>query len=225
MKATTTSGPTISSRDQQHLLSDRPGPRQPARFRSVTGRRASCRRCRLALHAPNRLWSSRTPAATSSPSASSQVEMNSYLYNSLSPTNPTVQGGSLLNCSTLAPVNGAVSLIPVSGYLDVEGSCAFGGLVGTGLPIGRHLSRPHLSREHHLHADDVRAGERDRRLGLFVRSEMDEHLRAFRHRSRRVGQYHHLVRFRHHVRRRRRGWHRQRPRHDDRESSGSPLTP
>jgi hypothetical protein len=64
-------------------------------------------------------------------SASSQVEVNSYLYNSSTPTNPTVQGGSLLNCSTLAPVNGAVSLIPVSGYLDVEGSCAFGGLVGT----------------------------------------------------------------------------------------------
>ena len=64
-------------------------------------------------------------------SASSQVEMNSYLYDSSNPTNPTAQGGSLLNCSTLAPVNGAVSLIPVSGYLDVEGSCAFGGLVGT----------------------------------------------------------------------------------------------
>jgi hypothetical protein len=64
-------------------------------------------------------------------SASSQVEMNSYLYNSLSPTDPTVQGGFLLNCSTLAPVGGAVSLIPVSGYLDVEGSCAFGGTVGT----------------------------------------------------------------------------------------------
>jgi Tfp pilus assembly protein PilV len=64
-------------------------------------------------------------------SASSQVEMNSYLYNSASPTNPTVQSGSLLNCSTLAPVGGAVSLIPVSGYLEVEGSCAFGGVVLT----------------------------------------------------------------------------------------------
>jgi type II secretory pathway pseudopilin PulG len=59
-------------------------------------------------------------------SATSQVEMNAYLTSS-----PTVQGGSLLNCSTLAPVNGAVSLIPVSGYLDVEGSCGFGGVVGT----------------------------------------------------------------------------------------------
>jgi hypothetical protein len=31
----------------------------------------------------------------------------------------------------LAPVGGAVSLIPVSGYLEVEGSCAFGGVVLT----------------------------------------------------------------------------------------------
>jgi type II secretory pathway pseudopilin PulG len=59
-------------------------------------------------------------------SATTQVQMNSYLV-----SNPTVQGGSLLNCSTQAPVNGSVSLIPVSGYLDVESLCAFGGVVGT----------------------------------------------------------------------------------------------
>jgi type II secretory pathway pseudopilin PulG/Zn finger protein HypA/HybF involved in hydrogenase expression len=59
-------------------------------------------------------------------SATTQVEMNSYLT-----SNTSVQGGSLLNCSTQAPVNGSVSLIPVSGYLDVESSCAFGGIVGT----------------------------------------------------------------------------------------------
>jgi hypothetical protein len=62
--------------------------------------------------------------------ASNQVEMNSYLYDA-TPT-PTVQSGALSNCSTLTPdASGDVTLIPVSGYLDVEGTCAFGGVVGT----------------------------------------------------------------------------------------------
>jgi hypothetical protein len=63
--------------------------------------------------------------------ASNQVEMNSYLYNSSTPT-PTVQSGTLSNCSTLSPdSSGDVSLIPVSGYLDVEATCGFGGVINT----------------------------------------------------------------------------------------------
>ncbi len=64
--------------------------------------------------------------------ASNPVEMNSYLYDPSHPTSPSVQSGTLSSCSTLAPdASGDVSLLPVSGYVDVEGSCAFGGVIGT----------------------------------------------------------------------------------------------
>ncbi len=125
MKATTTSGTVITSPASSTFSPTGPGPASKIVFTPSPGVEP-------------------TPAAAGSPfttepvaviedvggnivtSATTQVEMNAYLT-----SNPTVQGGSLLNCSTQAPVNGSVSLIPVSGYLDVESSCAFGGVVGT----------------------------------------------------------------------------------------------
>ncbi|MGD0853628.1 MAG: hypothetical protein ABSA07_09770, partial [Acidimicrobiales bacterium] len=130
MKATTTSGPTISSAISSTFSPTGPGPASQLVFAPSPGVEPQA----AAAGSPfttEPVVVVEDAGGNLVSSASSQVEMNSYLYNSLSPTNPTVQSGALLNCSTLAPVNGAVSLIPVSGYLDVEGSCAFGGLVGT----------------------------------------------------------------------------------------------
>jgi type II secretory pathway pseudopilin PulG len=125
MQATTTSGTTITSPVSAAFSPTGAGPASQLVFAPAPGIEP-------------------TPAAAGSPfttepvavvedaggnivsSATNQVEMNAYLV-----SNPTVQGGSLLNCSTYAPVAGAVSLIPVSGYLDVESSCGFGGVVGT----------------------------------------------------------------------------------------------
>jgi hypothetical protein len=130
MKATTTSGPTITSANSSTFSPTGPGAATQLVFTPSPGVEP------VAAAAGSPFTTEPVVVVEDAggnivSSASSQVEMNSYLYNSSSPTNPTVQGGSLLNCSTLAPVNGAVSLIPVSGYLDVEGSCAFGGTLGT----------------------------------------------------------------------------------------------
>ncbi len=130
MSATTTSGPTITSAASSTFSPTGPGPASQLVFTpspgvepvaAAAGSQFSTEPVVVVEDAGGNVVSS----------ATTQVEMNSYLYNSAAPTNPTTQSGSLLNCSTLAPVNGAVSLIPVSGYLDVEGSCAFGGVVGT----------------------------------------------------------------------------------------------
>ena len=129
MKATTTSGTVITSPVSATFSPTGPGPASQLVFTPSPGVEP-------------------TPAAAGSPfttepvaviedvggnivtSATTQVEMQTYLVSS-----PTVQAGSLLNCSNYAPVGGAVSLVPVSGYLNVESSCAFGGVVGTSYEI------------------------------------------------------------------------------------------
>ncbi len=125
MKATTTSGPTISSPASATFSPTGPGPASQLVFTPSPG-------VEPVAAAAGSPFSTEPVAVIEDAggnivtSATNQVEMNSYLVSS-----PSVQGGSLLNCSTQAPQNGAVSLIPVSGYLDVESSCAFGGIVGT----------------------------------------------------------------------------------------------
>ena len=130
MKATTTSGTTITSLNSSPFSPTGPGPASQLAFAPSPGVEP------VAAAAGSPFTTEPVVVVEDAGGnivalASTQVEMNSYLYDSSHPTNPSVQGGSLLNCSTLAPVLGAVSLIPVSGYLDVEGSCAFGGTVGT----------------------------------------------------------------------------------------------
>jgi|GEM_PF-7061030 len=128
MSATTTSGTAITSPNSSAFSPSGPGPASQLAFAPSPGVEPFA----AAAGSPFTI----EPVALVEDSggnivasASTQVEMNSYLYDSTHPNNPSVQGGSLLNCSTLPPYT-AVSLLPVSGYLDVEGSCAFGGTVG-----------------------------------------------------------------------------------------------
>ncbi len=125
MSATTTSGPVITSPASATFSPTGPGPASKIVFTPSPG-------VEPVAAAAGSPFSTEPVAVIEDAggnlvtSSTTQVQMNAYLT-----SNPTIQGGSLLNCSTQAPVNGSVSLVPVSGYLDVEGSCAFGGVLGT----------------------------------------------------------------------------------------------